>query len=792
MHQILSLRAFFNKKKQQWDKTDTRHFKHKWGFETFSDFLKDPQAHIDKIPRDERFDFYYTVANCAEGKREFRDQEILVFDVDGIGEDLINARTPKELGELYLTPISKALKVLPSSFSVVFSGGGLHFILNLQTKIIDPTYFNSNRLRYNAICAQIDAELQKVGLPGAADRAVFDPRRIMRLPGTENRKEGRPVRMAVLTQISFELTDFDVARDSGLPELEAKDQISEQAFKKYPPADTEAVLQGCSFMRFCKEQPQDVKENQWYAMLSIAGRMPEGRKLAHELSQKHPKYTPGETDAKLDQAMSASGPRTCENISGLFEGCQSCPHFKTHLASPIMIQGESFIATKETGFHHEIMTERGPKYIPDYAGLLKHFENTHAFVSLEGICYTFTGTHWVEQRPAYVKSFAEKNFNPEPNIAKRQEFAEKLKLYNLISPDFFTETTMRKINFQNGVLDVETMELLPHSTIYGFRYVLNYSYDPQAKSPVFDKFLLEVMDARPELGETLLEFAGYSLSGDRCWATKSLFLSGHGRNGKSTMIKVLQAIAGVGNFSSIGLRELSKNTSRKLLDGKLFNLCEETPTTGFFESEMLKSLVGGGMMTVKTLYQQEYEILNKTKFIYSCNELPQSKDTSYGFFRRLLIVPFERHFMGIDDDPFIEEKMLKELPGIFNQMIAGYKKMRARLGFIDHDVLKAAREEYQEDVDSISHWLATCVEVKTLDPQNLGSPLSSRTLYAHYSGFTDSEGDRAEKQTTFAKRLAMLLKSKYNDGKLRRTKVKEEGEYRNAFYGLKINSKEEF
>ena len=46
----------------------------------------------------------------------------------------------------------------------------------------------------------------------------------------------------------------------------------------------------------------------WYYGLTVVGRSENGHDIAHEVSALYPKYSKDETDRKLQQALSVSGP----------------------------------------------------------------------------------------------------------------------------------------------------------------------------------------------------------------------------------------------------------------------------------------------------------------------------------------------------------------------------------------------------------------------------------------------------------------------------------------------------
>jgi putative DNA primase/helicase len=784
VHQILGLRSFWSDKKQAWDKTDKTFATRGWQFPSLSELLQNLDKHLAQIPADERWDMYYTVAHCGDGKREFREQDVMLFDVDKIDQSI-------ELGT-YVATIASGLGVPATEMMVIASGNGLHFGVGLKTLIRDPQYFDANRRHYNAICDKLQAELTKNNLPGIPDRAVFDARRIMRLPGTENRKDPEKPKKCRILFGNIVPQDFDLAKLSGLPMVEAKDQINIQSLKKFPTPDTQAILAGCNFLKFCKEKPNEVSEQLWYAMLSVVARLPpDGRALAHEYSSGHRGYSATETDLKIDQALGASGPRTCGNINGLFGKCAGCPNFEK-VNSPVMIQGENYIKTRETGFHTCYIDGEGniKKGKPCYEDLRRFFEEKHKYVLLgdSKICLTFTGTHWVEFSDAHLENFAQTHFDPTADTKMTNEFKNLIQRTNLRDPEWFTKTTERRMNFANGVLDLDTETLYPHSPEYGFRSVLPYPYDPTAKAPQFRKFLADVMDGREELINVALEFAGYSFSNDRCWAQKGMILTGEGSNGKSTLMDVFKALAGKGNYSSLTLMDIQKETSRKMLDGKLFNLAEETPTYAMIESSVFKNLVSGGETTMRMLYKHAYEIENKTKFIFACNELPRTRDTTRGFFRRLIVVPFDRNFE--DDpakDPFIKQKLMEELPGIFNLVIRGYKRLQKQRGFTASPIIQDQIEQYRTDIDTVRAWYKECVEVLDYNEPDGPEP-SLDALYSSYRGFTEIGGDKPENRSTFSRRFSRILP----DHKDRWVQKQKAGKRHVCFKGIRYVDGNEF
>ena len=756
MIQILGIRSFVNDKGET-KKYDAFYDKN-WRAPSLAVLLSDIDKYVDAIPTKERWNIFYTVANCGDGKRKFESQSIMPFDLDGIDV----ARH-----EEYIKIVLDHLGLKRDSTGIVLSGNGVHILVGLKKKITKQDYFKNNSHHYKGICADIDKKFKEAGLPcekkETMDRAVFDHRRILRLPNTENRKPNKENKQARILQHKIEPVSLDITKLSGLPEVPVAEQVPKDYMRRYPRTDREAILSGCDFLKWCKDHQGEVNEPQWYCMLSIVGRMEGGDKLCHEMSEEHPGYTHEETEIKIDQALEASGPRTCENINAYWSGCRKCENFEK-VKSPIMLRGENHIPTEFTGFHFVPFTASGVpgKPVPCYEDLRKFFEVQYNYKGLGGsrMVHVWDGRQYKYMENAFIEQFAQDNFDPQANNTKISEFKSLVMRTNLTAVEWFKDTTTRKMNFQNGVLDLNTWDFMPHSKECGFRYVLPYNYDPTAKAPLFTAMLSRITQGNTDMQKVLLEYMGYSLSSDECWTQKALLMVGHGSNGKSTLISVLKELAGKGNYSSLTIDDLNRSEyNRQIFEGKLFNFSEETPTKALMDDSLFKTLVAGGEMQVRGPYKEPYFIKNSAKLIFSCNTLPKALDTSYGFYRRLIIVPFNATFKKTDKDfdPHIEQKLLGELPGIFNLCMRGYKDLTRQSGFTECETINATVEEYIDMTDTLRAWIKNNVKAFPVEDKEIDNFVPSSDIYQGYKNDMINNYEQPKSYDAFTKKLKILL-----------------------------------
>lgn len=772
MIQILGLRDYFNKKSNRLAKRE-EFFNKGWRATDVPSLFKHLDHHLSKIPEKEQYNLYYTAAQCLEEKgRVLESQSIIPFDIDDIEIDKLQD---------YIAPVLSVLKLSREQVGIVATGNGLQFIVGISEPILSDDYFEEYRPYYKALCGAITQALYEHGLPGNVDPVVFSPARLLRLPGTKNIKPNKGEKQAVLLQGNIDIVDFDLVEISGIPVVEYSEQVSDEMLKRLPPPDTKGVLNGCDFIKWCKDNPAEVSEPQWYALLSILGRLEGGRDVAHSYSRGHPDYSEYETDRKITQAIETAGPRTCTNISNMWDGCVSCKNWQK-CKSPIVIQSEEYIKTKDTGFYNIELDSAGipKKGKPNYDDMMRYFKKNHPFVTMADgkITFTWDGKHWSDYAPQKIDAFAEQNFDPSPNNQMCNEFRGKIQRNNIREPHWFQPEHL--INFSNGYLDLKSMELRDHSQKIGFRYVLPFDFDPGQDCPRFKQFLGEVTRGDESLQRVLLEFMGYSLSGiSPALGQKALVLVGNGSNGKSVFMDVLKYLAGQGNYSTLSMgHEINKLENRYQLDGKLFNISEETPNNAMMDSTVFKALVSGGEVQARKLYCDAYSMRNKAKIIMACNKLPSTNDLSFGMFRRLLIVPFNVKFTKDTPgyDPNLLEKLCEEASGIFNMALAALLRFQRNSMFSDSDTIDREVAKYKLDNDEVQQWWNDSVE-NVADDKYSTVP----GLYYSYKVWVQEQMIKPRTLSWFSRKLRDIVN---DDSRFKRQRV--DGKLTSTVYGYKI------
>lgn len=791
MIQILGLRTYTDKRGTE-RPTDAFHEKG-WRVSDIYELFNNPEKYLDMVPEDQRWNLFYTVANCTDEKRVFQRQDVLPIDVDGIDKG-----TEQKIVDV----ICEELGLPKEKLGIVFSGNGVHILIGLKNPILDVTYLRVNKPYYRALCGRINTALFQAGLKGSADPVVFSESRLLRMPFTDNVKKGKANTKCTLINGYIEPLDVDLFTLSDIPQVGEGEHIHPRAYGRMPTPDTDAVLSQCGFLKHCKETDKHehdggVNEPMWYAMLSIVGRLENGEKLALEYSEpkgmKHSKYISGSeenalrVENKLKHALEASGPRTCQNISSMWEGCKSCPHFGK-ITSPIQIVSEDTIRTAETGFYNIIIKNGIPAQgKPNYDDLERHFRKQHNYITVSGIdqVMLWNGTHWEEAPRSYLHSYAEKHFDPTPTNAMCCEFESKLKRCNVKSPDFTIVTD--KLNFKNGVLNLETEEIEPHSQEYGFTYTIPYDYAPTGDCPTFKKFIQDVTCGDAQLVELITEYMGYCLSGaDPVLVQKCAILHGDGSNGKSVLIGLMRDLVGGANCSSVSIDSLRKEQYRYHLMHKMFNVSDEAPTDSFVNSAVFKAMVSGDEVEVRRLYQEPSMWKCTTKMMFACNELPYSGDYSYGMFRRLIIIPFNQTFSARlgNRDPFILEKLKLEKSDIFKLCLDKWKNVKKRgYNFIESSASEDELADYAHNSDVIARFIYNACD-KKMDNNTV---MSLDVIYNAFAIWCMDNQQKTIPYGAFAKRFGNKISQRFPDIQKTRPRL-ESGGRTIGFKNLVVNT----
>jgi len=306
------------------------------------------------------------------------------------------------------------------------------------------------------------------------------------------------------------------------------------------------------------------------------------------------------------------------------------------------------------------------------------------------------------------------------------------------------------LNVRNGILILDTKELIEHSPDYLLTKMANVEYDPTATCPRWMEFLYTIFNGDEELINFIQKAIGYSLSGDTgedCF----FILYGQGMNGKTTFLNTIKEILGdycihtrAETFLLKDYDHIPNDIAR--LHNRRMVIATELPEGRRFNENLLKGLTGRDTITARFLRQEFFEFRATFKLWIATNHKPIVNENTVAFWRRVKLIPFEVQIPEERRIPRYEEKLLEERSGILNWALEGYTKWRKE-GLGTTKKINEAVQSYRDEMDIISDFISECC----IEDQNISATTSE--LYLAYCEWCKKNGIEPISNRSFGRRL---------------------------------------
>ncbi|WP_240056562.1 DNA primase family protein [Bacillus mesophilum] len=234
----------------------------------------------------------------------------------------------------------------------------------------------------------------------------------------------------------------------------------------------------------------------------------------------------------------------------------------------------------------------------------------------------------------------------------------------------------------------------------------------------------------------------------------AFFLWGTGSNGKSTFINIVKDILGdygkqmnSDTFTS-KMNDNGINNDIARLHGARFVSAVESEDGQKLSEALIKQLTGGEPITARFLRKEFFEFIPEFKIFFTTNHKPIVKGDDEGIWRRIRLIPFTHTIPREEVDKQLPEKLRAELPGILRWVVEGCLKWQEEeLG--EPDEVKAATDEYKEEMDLLSNFLdENCVVM----PE---AKVAVNEIHKTYMKWAEENGEYPMKQRAFSSRLQM-------------------------------------
>lgn len=258
---------------------------------------------------------------------------------------------------------------------------------------------------------------------------------------------------------------------------------------------------------------------------------------------------------------------------------------------------------------------------------------------------------------------------------------------------------------------------------------LPVAYNPDASQPEqWLHFLSDLLDPVDIL--TLQEFMGYCLL-PTTKGQRMLVIRGSGGEGKSRVGVIMHTLMGK-NAKNGSVAKVETNAfARADLEGELVMVDDDMNMAALKTTHYLKSIVSAEVpVDLERKKEQSYQGDLYVRFLTFTNgELISLYDHSDGFFRRQLILSAKRKDPNRADDPFLVDKLKKEIEGIFLWCLEGlYRLLANNYEFTESEQTKENREAAKRDSKNVLLFLQSEGYIRL----NADSSIPTADLYTLY------------------------------------------------------------
>lgn len=305
-----------------------------------------------------------------------------------------------------------------------------------------------------------------------------------------------------------------------------------------------------------------------------------------------------------------------------------------------------------------------------------------------------------------------------PNCTEhnRREVINKIKAQTYTDLENF-DVDPNLITVDNGILNLETLELSPHTPKHLSKVLLPVEYhkpksdniEENLKNTLFWQYLTSSFTVddkfRKEDFQTVLEIIASPII-KRHVDEKAFMFLGNGENGKSVCLGYIESLLGKHNVTHIPLQKIASDKHMSAdLDGISANIFSDLEKNELRHTGEIKDIVSGEGLQVQKKYGHPFTLYPFCKLMFSCNRFPKSFDQTQGFFRRWIIVKWERNF---EKDPqrieYLKEKLdanQEEKNLVFSNLVFIAKRLNQIGKFTYSKDWKTIQKEWNQNADPL-------------------------------------------------------------------------------------------
>lgn len=322
------------------------------------------------------------------------------------------------------------------------------------------------------------------------------------------------------------------------------------------------------------------------------------------------------------------------------------------------------------------------------------------------------------------------------------------------------------LNCNNGMLDLKTSTLVPHSKEQLFTYCLTVDYDPEAVSDDWDGFL-NSLGMSEDVDHFLQVMAGYCMTGET--REEVLFyIFGPARSGKGTFTESISSVLGslvAGlNFKTFTADRVgdTQNFDLAPLKNKRLVIASESRRYERLNEAVLKSVTGGDEIYCAFKGKTHFSYRPAYKIILTSNHPASADPLDTAAWSRLRVIQFSNSFLGNEDKSLKAKLKTDESQQAILAWMAEGARMWYEEGLAAPEEISSFTNSQREESNTALLFLRDCTS------KQLGSVKSGAELFHAYVVYCNHEGHTPYKRRSFTQALleaGVTLKVVKIDGK---------------------------
>lgn len=319
---------------------------------------------------------------------------------------------------------------------------------------------------------------------------------------------------------------------------------------------------------------------------------------------------------------------------------------------------------------------------------------------------------------------------------------------------------------KNGVIDLETGDLLPGNPADLLMRALPIEYDPKANAPDWLPFLMEIHQGDEDKVNFIRRLLGYCLTGLTVEQFLACFI-GEGGNGKGTLFELMHHLMGSLAWSINPELILEQKNPRPTagpsadivsLYGRRLVIASETDKNRRIGAANVKRFTGEDTLTGRSPHDKDETNFKPThKMILYTNHAPKGLTEDFALMRRLLFLEYQLRY--VDDvevwqkrepqnahlfrqkDPGLPSRLREQSPGVLADLVRGCLEWQKAGGLKPPDNIVAAAEAHRQSEDHLARFVKEACR-KIDDPEHREKIGDFHKAYMTWYGNEISAKDR--------------------------------------------------